>query len=505
MKRCNKFLLMFLIFSLILNMFISDVIGVAYSGNWYFPESYRFAGIYGNGYLSVRIAKLNDVTIPVEGSVLGSLSSSISYFKLNNASISVGVNSIIMHYDYNADNKVVEVEFKNVPSVITGDVIEFQMSYSGYQNLKNGGSVAVSGNLYFKGKIGTKMSNGWFIYDLMQPSFSLIYNNDYNYVSNTASFTLQYSNFSFNYFTFLNTDTPQGSTIYGYHLLNYNLTQSGSTYIVHCSFDNTFVNLSNPHYLFWTVHGLDADGNPIDLSGFTSFDLNAPNVPQVPKGVLVITSPKTGDNFASGTTQIPVSVVYGGDVTDVTDPNYNHTSVTVGATHALHNAGYVNLTSYSIINGTTVWSGTLNLNPGEGDGEYTLLASLDRTTLMSDTVTITIGGTTGNPILDFLKAVWAEFKDWFVKTMKVLFVPNATDFSSQIAQGWVQVSNPLPGVTPQYTIDIPMSTTLGTQNGVATIDFKTPITSWSGYSTMQSVIRLGLYTLLVFVIWSMVT
>ena len=338
-----------------------------------------------------------------------------------------------------------------------------------------------------------------------KPSLTLVYNNDYNYTSNTASFTLQYSNFSFNYFTFLNTDTPQGSTIYGYHLLNYNLTQSGSTYIVHCSFDNTFVNLSNPHYLFWVVHGLDANGNPIDLSGSTSFDLNAPNVPQVPKGVLVITSPKTGDNFASGTTQIPVSVVYGGDVTDVTDPNYNHTSVTVGATHALHNAGYVNLTSYSIINGTTVWSGTLNLNPGEGDGEYTLLASLDRTTLMSDTVTITIGGTTGNPILDFLKAVWAEFKDWFVKTMKVLFVPNATDFSSQIAQGWVQVSNPLPGVTPQYTIDIPMSTTLGTQNGVATIDFKTPITSWSGYSTMQSVIRLGLYTLLVFLIWSMVT
>jgi hypothetical protein len=124
---------------------------------------------------------------------------------------------------------------------------------------------------------------------------------------------------------------------------------------------------------------------------------------------------------------------------------------------------------------------------------------------MSDTVTITIGGSTGNAVLDFLKAVWAEFKDWFVNTMKVLFVPNATDFSSQIAQGWVQVSNPLPSVTPLYTIDIPMSTALGTKNGVATIDFKTPITSWSGYPTMQSVIRVGLYTLLVFVIWSMVT
>jgi len=333
-------------------------------------------------------------------------------------------------------------------------------------------------------------------------SFTLIYNNDYNYTSNTASFTMQYSNFSFNYFTYLNTDIPGGSSL---HLLTYNITQSGSTYIVHCSFDNTFIYLSNPHHLFWTVHGLDFNGNPIDLSGSTSFNINPTTAPTVPKDVLVITSPQTGDNFESGTTQIPVSVAYGGDVTNVTDPNYNHTSVTVGAVKALHNAGYVDLTSYSIINGTTIWSGTLTLNSGEGDGEYTLMASLDGTTLTSDTVNITIGGTTGNPVLDFLKAVWQEFKEWFVNTMKALFVPNATDFSSQIAQGWVQVSNPLPGVTPQYTIDIPMSTTLGTQNGVATIDFKTPITSWSGYSTMQSVIRVGLYTLLIFLIWSMVT
>jgi hypothetical protein len=360
-------------------------------------------------------------------------------------------------------------------------------------------------NWVFNGSMSLKFtSNGtsWVSTSNAQASFKLVYNNDYNYTSNTASFTLQYSNFSFNYFTYLNTDAPGGSSL---HLQTYNITQNGSTYVVHCTFDNSYVNLSNPHYLFWTVHGLDINGNPIDLNGSTSFNLNAPNVPQVPKGVLVITSPQTGDNFASGTTQIPVSVVYGGDVTDVTDPNYNHTSVTVGAVKALHNAGSVDLTSYSVISGTTVWSGTLTLNSGEGDGEYTLMASLDGTILTSDTITITIGGSTGNAVLDFLKAVWDEFKEWFVNTMKLLFVPNATDFSSQIAQGWVQVANPLPSVTPLYTIDIPMSTALGTKNGVATIDFKTPITSWSGYPTMQSVIRVGLYTLLVFVIWSMVT
>jgi hypothetical protein len=367
-------------------------------------------------------------------------------------------------------------------------------------NMFNGSSNLIL-NGSFKYKFSALSSNTFYSLVGLSTTFNLVYNNDYNYTSNKASFTMQYSNFSFNYFTFLNTDIVSNGALGGFHLLTYSINNN----VVNCSFDNTFVNLSNPHYLVWTVHGLDIDGNAIDLSGSTSFNLNAPNVPNVPKGVLVITSPQTGDNFASGTTQIPVSVVYGGDVTNVTDPNYNHTSVTVGATHALHNAGYVDLTSYSVINGTTVWNGTLTLNSGEGDGEYTLLASLDRTTLMSDTVTITIGSTTGNAVLDFLKAVWQEFKDWFVNTMKALFVPNATDFSSQIAQGWVQVSNPLPSVTPQYTIDIPMSKALGTQNGVATIDFKTPITSWSGYSTMQSVIRVGLYTLLIFLIWSMVT
>ncbi|MCI4463687.1 MAG: hypothetical protein JHC30_05920 [Caldisericum sp.] len=498
MKWGKKILLTLLVFVFALNVFISNVKGATYtytqlsgsSFNWHYEDYgsndgyfyvYSGGGSFGITNITFSIFKVGDVDYR----------NAIVYD--NNTSATIGNYNLVgfkLHYNRS---------ILNSGSLLVGKVVEVKASFSGVAY-----NDTYQGSFYLKGVFN---SNGSISNVVLSdaPSFSLVYNNDYNYTSNTASFTLQYSNFSFNYFTFLNTDTPQGQTIYGYHLLNYNLTQSGLTYVVHCSFDNTFVNLSNPHYLFWTVHGLDNNGNPIDLSGSTSFNLNAPNVPQVPKGVLVITSPKTGDNFESGTTQIPVSVVYGGDVTDVTDPNYNHTSVTVGATHALHNAGYVDLTSYSIINGTTVWSGTLTLNSGEGDGEYTLLASLDHTTLMSDTVTITIGSTTGNAVLDFLKAVWAEFKDWFVKTMKLLFVPDATDFSSQIAQGWVQVSNPLPSVTPLYTIDIPMSTALGTKNGVATIDFKTPITSWSGYPTMQSVIRVGLYTLLVFVIWSMVT
>jgi len=481
------------LFSLVFSFgasFVNSDIG----GNWYYDSSKRFIGYSSSGILDVRVDPINS-TRGLNGQM------TLNYFKINGISYNVTLYSLL--FDYTNINKVWGVEFRNVPiNVNLNDIIEFSISYNGTQTLQNS-TTSVSGTLYFNAKrSATNLDYGWFVWDLQKATFNLIYNNDYNYTSNTASFTMQYSNFSFNYFSYLNTDVPGGFSI---HLQTYNITQSGSTYVVHCTFDNNYVNLSNPHYLFWTVHGLDNNGNPMDLSGSTSFNLTTTTAPVVPKGVLVITSPQTGDNFASGTTQIPISVAYGGDVTNVTDPNYNHTSVTVGAVKALHNAGSVDLTSYSIINGTTIWSGTLTLNSGEGDGEYTLMANLDGTTLMSDTVTITIGSTTGNPVLDFLKAVWAEFKDWFVNTMKALFVPNATDFSSQIAQGWVQVSNPLPSVTPQYTIDIPMSKALGTQNGVATIDFKTPITSWSGYPTMQSVIRVGLYTLLIFLIWSMVT
>jgi len=494
MKVFRKVLLVLLVFVLVLNVFLYNVSATTYTysqitgSNWIWCYSdynssngyfYVFASGASFGISNIQFSIFNVNGIDYRNAIV--------YDNLTQSEI--GMNNLVgfqIHYNRNIIAN---------GSFFKDKIVEVKATFSGVN-----GSNTYQGSFYFK---GTLLSN-YTVSNIVisdAPSFGLVYNNDYNYTNNTASFTMQYSNFYFNYFTFLNTDIPQGQILFGYHLLDYSISNN----IVYCSFDNTFVNLSNPHYLVWAVHGLDIYGNPTDLSGSTSFNITSTTAPIVPKGVLVITSPQTGDNFESGTTQIPVSVAYGGDVTNVTDPNYNHTSVTVGAVKALHNAGYVDLTSYSIINGTTIWNGTLTLNSGEGDGEYTLMASLDGTTLTSDTVTITIGSSTGNAVLDFLKAVWQEFKEWFVNTMKALFVPNATDFSSQIAQGWVQVSNPLPSVTPQYTIDIPMSKALGTQNGVATIDFKTPITSWSGYSTMQSVIRVGLYTLLVFLIWSMVT
>jgi hypothetical protein len=117
------------------------------------------------------------------------------------------------------------------------------------------------------------VKSGW----VLVSSFKLIYNNDYNYTSNNASFTMQYSNFSFNYFTFLNTDLLQNGVFGGFHLLNYTIDNN----VVKCSFDNTYETMSNPHYLCYTAHGLDIMGNPIDVSGSISFNINVDTAPKV--------------------------------------------------------------------------------------------------------------------------------------------------------------------------------------------------------------------------------
>jgi hypothetical protein len=119
--------------------------------------------------------------------------------------------------------------------------------------------------------------------------------------------------------------------------------------------------------------------------------------------------------------------------------------------------------------------------------------------------TFTIGEVgTGNELLDWLKALWEDMKDWFVDIMKKLFVPNASDFGNLLANGWVDVHNPMPVLTLQYTLDIPFGTALG-GTGVEHIDFKTPIVAWGGYSVVQSVLRFMLYALLIFLVWSLVT
>jgi hypothetical protein len=179
----------------------------------------------------------------------------------NNTSATIGGSNLVgfkLHYNRNTINS---------GGFLAGKVVEVKASFSGSY-----GSDNYSGSFYFKGSYNSDytISNASFS---DAPSFSLTFNNDYNYTSNNASFTMQYSNFTFQYFTFLNTDIASNGVFGGFHLLNYSVANN----IVYCQFDNKFTSVANPHYLVFKVHGLDNNGNAVDLSGNTQFNLQTAN------------------------------------------------------------------------------------------------------------------------------------------------------------------------------------------------------------------------------------
>jgi hypothetical protein len=167
-----------------------------------------------------------------------------------------------IHYNRNVLNSL---------SNFVGKAIEFKASFSGSYDGNN-----YSGSFYFKGVLNSDKTIGNTVLS-DAPSIKLIYNNDYNYTSNKASFTIQPANFTFQYFTLLNTDLTSNGALGGFHLLNYSISNN----VVYCSFDNTYEGMPNPHYLVYKVHGLDNSGNPVDVSGNTQFNINVDTSPKV--------------------------------------------------------------------------------------------------------------------------------------------------------------------------------------------------------------------------------
>jgi len=198
------------------------------------------------------------------------------------SSLSSGSNSIHVYNDSGYDNYFSNVNIKTTNTswalwfgLSAGTYyIDITCNNAKYYDTTFGNTWILNGHFFGKAVIPSSGAGSINNYTI---SFKLIYNNDYNYTSNKASFTMQYSNFSFNYFSFLNTDIAQGQLVYGYHLLNYNINQ----YTLNCSFDNTYETMQNPHYLFYVVHGLDYNGNPIDVSGSISFNINVDTLPKV--------------------------------------------------------------------------------------------------------------------------------------------------------------------------------------------------------------------------------
>lgn len=108
--------------------------------------------------------------------------------------------------------------------------------------------------------------------------------------------------------------------------------------------------------------------------------------------------------------------------------------------------------------------------------------------------------TVTSTIPEWLQAVY----DMFVRLFRYLFVPSSSDFSSQLASGWILITSPVPSISPQYTIPFPNPNHLLAETGDSiNIDFS-GIQSYSGYSTYKTIVQAVLDALLVFVIISLV-
>ena len=231
----------------------------------------KIAGFPGSNLsTSLNISSLH----PYIGSVNISISGSNGYTYSNTYSASNSNASSVIYgqNEYNVDAYYFQF--------VVGTTLASGVNYIVNITFNNAEFVTAYYDWVFNGSISLKFTtNGtnWVSTSNAQANFNLVYNNDYNYTNNKASFTMQYSNFSFNYFTFLNTDAVVNGGLGGFHLLNYSISNN----IVNCAFDNTYETMSNPHYLVWVAHGLDSFGNAIDLSGSISFNINVDTLPKV--------------------------------------------------------------------------------------------------------------------------------------------------------------------------------------------------------------------------------
>jgi hypothetical protein len=102
---------------------------------------------------------------------------------------------------------------------------------------------------------------------------------------------------------------------------------------------------------------------------------------------------------------------------------------------------------------------------------------------------------------DWLQPVY----DMFVRLLRFLFVPSSSDFSAQLASGWLLIASPVPSITPQYTIPFPNPNHLLAPTGDSVnIDFS-GIQAYSGYSTYKTIVQVVLDAILLFIVISLVT
>ncbi|MGC8981869.1 MAG: hypothetical protein ACP5JU_02900 [Minisyncoccia bacterium] len=112
---------------------------------------------------------------------------------------------------------------------------------------------------------------------------------------------------------------------------------------------------------------------------------------------------------------------------------------------------------------------------------------------------------TGNPLLDAIYKIWYEFKNWFVNTIKFLFVPSSSDISNQLQSGWIDLRNTqlLPNVSASRYLNITMPKSLFGNNNNVQLDFG-KMTEWPGWSNVRTITRGFTWLLFAYILISMV-
>lgn len=271
MKVFKKVLPVLFIIVLFLNLFVLNVDAT----------TYNLTGFYGNswgGGFGTNSSGNGTMSAQSSGASFHLYGINLSVFNVNGVSY---LNALIYNtsgsdnyngcYFYIGNNQLVGVVMVYNKNILNVNLLNAVIEVKGTFNDSAYGNTYI-GSFYLKYKY---ITNGTIsvLGTSDAPSFSLVYNNDYNYASNQATFTMQPSNFTFQYFSFLNTDLSNTGALGGFHLLNYSV--SGNT--LNITFDNTYINVANPHYVVFKAVGLDLYNNKFELSGNVSFNLNSSN------------------------------------------------------------------------------------------------------------------------------------------------------------------------------------------------------------------------------------
>jgi hypothetical protein len=113
--------------------------------------------------------------------------------------------------------------------------------------------------------------------------------------------------------------------------------------------------------------------------------------------------------------------------------------------------------------------------------------------------------TTGNPLLDLIYRIWNEFKNWFINTMKYLFVPDSSQIAQQLQTGWIDIKNTqlLPNLSSSRYLTITMPKELFGSNNSVQLDFG-KMTEWNGWGNVKTITRGLIWLVFVYIIIGMV-